>query len=182
MRVAAALSCALVVAACNDGNRVAERVSCYPACLADVVQRCPIISACQTADTTNAQISDVSPNVAIGTAACFASGEKKWQAVNAMTSDSYVAVKARDGGECYTAISAGATLRYTISVGGHTLAELNADTQGGATTVTCNGTTTEIEASDHCALLPWTATMTCDQGPCDFGALPPGAATDATTN
>jgi hypothetical protein len=182
MRVAAALSCALVVAACNDGNRVAERVSCYPACLADVVQRCPIISACQTADTTNAQISDVSPNVAIGTAACFASGEKKWQAVNAMTSDSYVAVKARDGGECYTAISAGATLRYTISVGGHTLAELNADTQGGATTVTCNGTTTEIEANDHCALLPWTATMTCDQGPCDFGALPPGAATDATTN
>jgi hypothetical protein len=113
-----------------------------------------------------------------GVAACFASGEKKWQATNTTSSDSYVTVKQADGTECYTAISQGATMRYTISVGAQTIAELDAESQAGTPTVTCAGTTVAVVMNADCPPLPWTAKATCESLPCDFGALPAGAATD----
>ena len=117
-----AVWCGLAAAACSDGNRVADRVSCYPACLADIALLCPMLSGCDTTAGTNPLISDA--DIATGVAACFASGEKRWEATNATTDDSIVVVKHADGSECYTATSQGASLRYTISVGGRNVAEL----------------------------------------------------------
>src|ERR1051325_3004332 len=104
-RIGAYLCGALFVAACSSGNRDAERVSCYPACLADIALHCPMLSACDTAAGANAQI----PNADLmsGAATCFASGEKRWQAKNMTTNADTVVVKKADGSECYTAISNG---------------------------------------------------------------------------
>lgn len=174
MRGAALVACALLAAACDSGrNKVAERVSCYPACLADLVQLCPMISDCEMTDGTNAQISNA--DLRNGVAACFASGEKSWQAINATSADRYVVVKHASGAECYTAISQGAAMRYTITAGGQTVAELDAEAQ--PATVTCGGVTAAVTVNSDCFALPWT-TKACGQGPCDFGALPAGAATD----
>lgn len=176
--VSACVACTLA-AGCNSGrNRVAERVSCYPACLADIVQLCPMLGACELTAGTNTQIPNA--DVQNGVAACFASGEKKWEATNATSADRTIVVKHASGVECYTAISQGGSMRYTISFGGQTIAELDADAQ--PPTITCGGTTTPVEVNQHCFALPWTPAMTCGQGPCDFGPLPAGAATDATPN
>jgi len=169
-RWAVAVWCGLFAAACSDANRVADRVSCYPACLADVVLRCPMLSACDTAAGTNPLIPDA--DIATGVSACFASGETRWEATNATTGGSIVVVKRADGSECYTATSQGASMLYTISIGGQSLAELDADTAGAPATVTCNGTTTTIQENADCFPLPWTSAMACEQLPCDFGALP----------
>jgi hypothetical protein len=177
MRGAALVACALLVSSCESGrNKIAERVSCYPACLADIVQLCPMVSDCEMAEGTNAQLPNA--DVRNGVAACFASGEKRWQATNATSADHYIVVKHASGAECYTAISQGAAMRYTITVGGQTVAELDAEAQP-APTVTCRGVTTPVTVNADCFALPWT-TKTCGAGPCDFGALPAGAATDTT--
>jgi hypothetical protein len=173
-----AVWCGLAATACSDTNRVADRVSCYPACLADIVLGCPMLSACDTTAGTNPLISDA--DIATGVSACFASGERRWEATNATTNDSVVVVKHADGSECYTATSPGASMRYTISVGGQNVAELNADTPGAPAAVTCNGTTTTIQENTACLRLPWTSAMVCQQLPCDFGAIPAGAVTGAT--
>ena len=174
-----AVWCGLAAAACSDGNRVADRVSCYPACLADIALLCPMLSGCDTTAGTNPRSPDA--DIATGVAACFASGEKRWEATNATTDDSIVVVKHADGSECYTATSQGASLRYTISVGGRNVAELNADTPGAPAAVTCNGTTTTIQENADCFRLPWTSAMACEQLPCDFGALPAGHRRDQLT-
>ena len=168
----------LFAAACSNGNRVAERVSCYPACLADVVTGCPMLSACETAAGPNSEITN--PDLMSGAASCFASGETRWQTTNATTNADTIVVKRADGSECYTAISDGATMRYTITVGGNMVAELAVDPTSSTATVTCNGTTNAVAANADCFLLPWT-TATCAPNACMFGALPSGSAA-ATTN
>jgi antitoxin (DNA-binding transcriptional repressor) of toxin-antitoxin stability system len=72
-------------------------------------------------------------------------------------------------------------MRYTITVGGTTVAELAADAQSSTASITCNGTTTAVAANADCFQLPWTSGATCAQNACDFGALPAGSAA-ATTN
>jgi hypothetical protein len=168
----------LLAGACSNGNRVAERVSCYPACLANIVLHCPMISACDTATGTNAQITD--PDLMSGTSSCFASGETLWQAKNAATNADTVVVKRADGSECYTAISDGASTRYAITVGGNAVAELAVDPQSATATITCNGTATAVAANADCFVLPW-MTAACMANACSFGALPAGSAA-ATTN
>lgn len=173
------LACwALLEGGCSNGNRVAERVSCYPACLADVVQRCPMLSACDTASGGNALITNA--DVMSGDATCFASGEKRWQATNATTNADTVVVKQADGTECYTAISEGPSTRYAITVGGTMVAELAVDAQSSTATITCNGTTTAVAANADCFQLPWASAATCEQHACDFGALPAASAANAT--
>jgi len=167
----------LFAAACSNGDRVSERVSCYPACLADVVLGCPMLSACDTSAGANAQISN--PDVMTGAAACFASGEERWQATNATTNADTIVVRRADGSECYTAISDGASMRYSITVGGNAVAELAVDPTSSTATVTCKGTTSAVAANGDCFLLPWTTAM-CTTGPCDFGALPAGSAAGTT--
>ena len=80
-----AVWCGLAAAACSDGNRVADRVSCYPACLADIVLLCPMLSGCDTTAGTNHLISDA--DISTGVSTCFASGEKRWEATYATTDD-----------------------------------------------------------------------------------------------
>ena len=160
-----AVWCGLAAAACSDGNRVADRVSCYPACLADIVAALP--DAQRVRHDGRDECADLrTPTSATGVAACFASGEKRWEATNATTADSVVVVKHADGSECYTATSQGASMRYTISVGGQNVAELNADAHRGA-----RGGHLQRNDDDHtrktpdCFRLPWTSAMACEQAP-----------------
>jgi len=167
----------LFAAACGNGNRVAERVSCYPACLADVVLQCPMISACDTATGPNAQITNA--DLMTGTSSCFASGETLWQTTNATTNADTVVVKRADGSECYTAISEGASTNYAITVGGNAVAELAVDPQSATATITCNGATSAVAANADCFVRPW-MTGACMANACSFGALPPGSAAGTT--
>jgi hypothetical protein len=170
------LFCVLPAIGCDNVNAVADRVACYPPCLAMIAQYCPMVSLCQSQSETN--ISIPNPDVGTGVATCFASGEKKWEATNATTGNQYIVVKHASGAECYTAISQGTSLRYTLSVAGQAVAELNAESDTGPRTVTCLGTTHEVVVTPHCLWAPWINSVGCDQGPCTFGLFPGGAATD----
>jgi len=178
---AGVLMCAMLApTACNGGNKVAARVSCYPSCLADVVQICPMLSACDV--VPNGSDPNIpNPDVRNGQVMCFATGERQWQAVNATSGDSYILVKHADDSECYTAIAAAGSTHYTLSVGGRTFAELDAPSQTGSAMVTCvgaqgdAGTTSAIVETPACPWAPWTNVMTCGSGPCQFGVIPPGA-------
>ena len=118
-------------------------------------------------------------NLNQGVATCFAAGEKIWEATGPTTGDDTIVVKRSDGGECYTATSAGSSLQYAISVGGQTVAELDATSQTSPPTVTCGGVSTELAVTPDCFWAPWINTMSCEEAPCTFGALPPGAVSDA---
>ena len=164
---------ALAAHGCGGGGAVAARGACYPACLARLIQPCPLLSACYAHSGPDPNIPN--PDVRDGLAQCFEAGERKWQAVNATSGDSYIVVKRADDGECYTVIAAAGATRYTILFGGQTVAELDAPSPGGPATVTCAGTTTDIVETPSCPWAPWTNVMTCQDLPCAFGVLPPGA-------
>jgi hypothetical protein len=170
------LWCALLVAGCNNDNAVAARVACYPACLVQVVQHCPMLSACNVQMETDLAIPN--PDLRSGFAACFASGEREWSATNAKTGDSYTVVKQANGRECYTAISAAGSRQYAISVGGQPLAVLNAESATAPATVTCGAMTSDVVVTPECSSAPWINSFLCDQSVCTFGAFPAGAATD----
>jgi hypothetical protein len=172
----ALLGCALLAAGCNNGNVVASRVACYPPCLVQIVQHCPMVSACNVQTETDPDIPN--PELRSGVAACFASGERQWTATNATTGDSYTVVKQASGRECYTAIKAAGSMTYAISVAEQALGVLDAESQTGPPTITCGGTSTDIVVTPDCTSAPWVPSALCEQAPCTFGAFPAGAATD----
>ncbi len=72
--VSVLLSWALWATGCNSDNAVAARVACYPPCLANLVQHCPLLAACNVEIETDPSITNANLNQ--GVATCFAAGEK----------------------------------------------------------------------------------------------------------
>ena len=170
------MSWALCASGCNGENAVAARVACYPPCLANLVQHCPLLGACNVESEADPLISNANLNQ--GVAACFAAGEKLWEATGPVTGDDYIVVKRSDGGECYTATSAGSSLSYTISFGGQAVAQLDATSTTSPPTLTCGGASMELVLTPDCLWAPWIHTKSCVDAPCTYGALPPGAVSD----
>jgi hypothetical protein len=160
----------------------AMRAACYPPCLANLIQLCPLLGAC----TANAEPSSsvALPGESQGAAICFASGERER---NAVSGDSFqvVYVKAPDGSECYAAVGvvAPASETWDLSAGGQLFGELTREPGTGAVAVSCDGATTQIDVTNaDCQGLPWQNNTPCSptQG-CTFGTVPSPGVWDAGT-
>jgi hypothetical protein len=165
----------------SSGAKGAMRAACYPPCLATLVARCPLVSACKA----NLEPEDIGLlGESRGVAACFSSGEREREATDDFGfSDVYV--KSPDGKECYAAVGdqSPGVETWDLSVGGQLFGQLTWNLSSGAVAVSCDGTTTEIDISKPlCAGLPWQNTTSCDDGQnCSFGSIPAPGAWDAGT-
>jgi hypothetical protein len=151
----------------------AQRAACYPPCLANLIEVCPLIGAC-TADAEPSG-SVALPGETQGSAICFASGERER---NAISGDSFavVYVDAPDGSECYAAVGevGPAGEIWDLSAGGQLFGELTRNPGTGAVAVSCDGATTQIDVTNgDCGGLPWQNAAPCDPGQsCSFGTVP----------
>jgi hypothetical protein len=163
-----------------SNGTAAMRAACYPPCLADLVKRCPLVSACQADLETSSSVP--LPGESMGVAACFSSGERERQATDS-DNHAVVYVKATDGSECYAAVGDQSpdVETWDLSVGGQLFGSLTWDLTSGAVAVTCDGATTAIDITKPlCAGLPWQNTTACDPGQtCTFGPVPAQGAWDA---
>lgn len=164
----------------SSNGTAAMRAACYPPCLADLVERCPLVSACQADLEPSSSVP--LPGESMGVATCFSSGERERQATNA-DNQAVVYVKAADGSECYAAVGdqSPGIETWDLSMGGQLFGSLSWNLTSGAVAVTCDGTTTAVDISKPiCAGLPWQNTTSCDQGQtCTFGQIPASGAWDA---
>jgi hypothetical protein len=167
----------LALQACGSGGDSLgdTRAACYPPCLANLVKKCPLVSACMVnIQKYNPDISD--PMQTDGVSACYADGEKVWDTFTT-TTDEIVYVETPDGAECYEVVEApfvSGALDYTIYAAGQAVATYDWRQSTNVTTVTCSdGTSATINTALPCGAFPWlNGGAGCDEGVCSFGALP----------
>ena len=162
-------------AACGgDGDsrsRAERRAACYPACLAEVIARCPLVEACSVSEEADASIGQ-SLGETPGVATCFDSGERMRFATAVADGVEHRRVKAADGSTCYEVV--GKFPDYDIYVDGALVVKFEDQRAHDFVDVGCRGQLTRIDvrATDNrdCGRLPWDPAATCDPGPgCTFG-------------
>jgi hypothetical protein len=171
-RAVAALAVVTALACGDSTPRDQRRVACYPPCLAALVERCPLVTACTVREEPDPTIGEARGETA-GVATCFASGEKMRTAAGLADGAEHHPVTAGDGTLCYEAI--GTFPRYDIYVGGELAAALEDQRATGAVTVTCGGETTTLRPANtgnpDCGRLPWDPAQTCSPGgDCTFAS------------
>ena len=163
---------------CGGGTSAGDtRAACYPPCLANLVKKCPLVSACMVEiQSYNPDIPDPMQNNGVGV--CFADGEKEWSTSNSVSLDIEY-VETADGSECYEVVEApfvNGSLNYTVYAGGVAIATYDWQQSTNITTATCSdGTSMVINTAAPCGAWPWLNQAPgggCDQGGCSFGALP----------
>ena len=166
----------LALAACGSSQDAATaaraKAACYPACLADVVARCPLVTQCTGGPEPDPTVARAGESV--GAAACYASGERVRATVAGTTNLVYV--EADDGTACYTVSSTtAAPNQYTITVGGQVVATIDdAFDVDQTATVACGGMDAVVDESGLvCMFLPWQAHGCGASTTCSFGPNPP---------
>src|SRR6266545_4169719 len=88
---------AVTALGCGDSApRDQRRVACYPPCLAALVERCPLVTACTVREEPDPTIGEARGETA-GVATCFTSGEKMRTAVGLADGAEHHPVTASDG-------------------------------------------------------------------------------------
>jgi hypothetical protein len=161
------------------GGAGAARAACYPPCLANLVERCPLVSACTDNVEPNVQVGG--PGESPGVAACFSTGEKVRSAATA--DHDLIYVKAPDGTDCYAAAGdrGAAVETWELSVGDQPVGTLTRNTTTGAMAVSCDGATARIDVTQSaCQGLPWKSITACDVGQdCSLAQTRPPETVDA---
>ena len=162
-------------AACGgDGDarsRAERRAACYPACLAAVLERCPLVDPCTVSEEADVSIGQ-SLGETPGVATCFESGERMRFATSAADGVEHHRVKASDGSACYEAI--GKFPDYDIFVDGALALKFEDQRANGYVDVACMAQITRIDVRSidnrDCGRLPWDPARTCNPSSgCTFG-------------
>jgi hypothetical protein len=152
----------------GDGGGSA-RAACFPPCLANLVKRCPLTSACQV--NLEPSSSAANPGESPGVATCFSSGEREREASDEVTNRDLVYVKAADGSECYEV--SGRNDEWDVSANGVFIATVDTNfASGESLTVTCAGGSPQpITGGPDCHSLPWDNKVACTDSTklCTFG-------------
>ena len=166
---------AVVIAACGGDedarSRAEQRAACYPACLGEVIARCPLVDACTVSEEADVSIGQALGETP-GVATCFEAGEQMRYGTSVADGLEHRRVKAADGGACYEVI--GTFPDYDIFVDGALVVKFEDQRASGYVDVGCRGQLTRIDVrrSDNrdCRRLPWDPARTCNPGSgCTFG-------------
>ena len=170
-----AILAAVVGLACGSdapaGTRAERRAACYPDCLAELLERCPLVDPCIVSEESDASIGQ-SLGETPGVATCFESGERMRFATSTADGVEYYRVKAADGSACYDAI--GKFPDYDLTVDGALVVKFEDQRANGYVDVACRGDLMRIDVrrSDNrdCGRLPWDPARTCNPSSgCTFG-------------
>ena len=153
------------------GSRAERRAACYPECLAELLELCPLVDVCTVSEESDASIGQ-SLGETPGVATCFESGERMRFATSTADGLEHYRVKAADGGACYDAI--GKFPDYDIFVDGALVVKFEDQRANGYVDVACRGDLMRIDVrridNRDCGRMPWDPARTCNPSSgCTFG-------------
>ena len=166
------------VGACgSDGDsrsRAERRAACYPACLGEIIARCPLVTACTVNEEADLSIGE-SLEETPGVATCYESGERMRFATSVSDGLEHYRVRVADGALCYEVT--GKFPDYDIFVDGALAVKLEDQRVHGYVDVGCRGQLTRVDLrrtdSRDCLRLPWDPAPTCNPSAgCTFGPIP----------
>jgi hypothetical protein len=158
--VAAALAGAPLGCGGGTAQPTTASPSCYPSCVASLLEECPLQGACQgTVGLTSAKV-------------CYSNGIKVNDEL--ITGPETVTVNNASGQPCYVVTQTSTTPRlFSVTVNGQEVARItdNKASQNNAT-IYCGGSPTVLayptKASDDCQPLWWNDEQRCTSGTCTF--------------